>query len=123
MAKEIKTMLLAVLITIGVYLYLSHAVIGPGQPTAQFAGQPSDALADAPPQVTLTSDAQTSFGAKTVRLIDVAATGNSVILEINGGRHVVAHYAIIDGLKIYVIETFYSNNPAERSATLVIAEV
>ena len=121
MAKEIKSLLLAVFITIGVYLSITSA--GPATQTAQFAGQPSDALADAPPQVTLTSDAQTSFGAKTVRLIDVAATGNSVILEINGGRHVVAHYAIIDGLKIYVIETFYSNNPAERSATLVIAEV
>ncbi len=120
MAKEIKSLLLAVLITIGVYLYITNA--GPAVQTAQFAGQP-EAVAAAPPQVTLTSNTQTSLVTNTVKLIDVAATGSSVVLEINGGRHVVAHYAVIDGLKIYVIETFYSKNPAERSATLVIAEV
>ena len=119
MAKEIKSLLLAVLVTIGVYLYITNA--GPATQTAQFAGQPE--AADAPPQVTLTPDIETSVGISTIKLIDVAATGNSIVLEINGERHVVANYAVIDGLKIYVIETFYSKNPAERSATLVIAKV
>ncbi len=119
MAKEIKSLLLAVLVTIGVYLYITNA--GPATQTAQFTGQPQ--AGDAQPQVTLSVDVETSFDARTIKLIDVAATGSSVVLEINGKRHVVAHYGVVDGLKIYVIETFYSKNPAERSATLVIAAV
>lgn len=117
MAKETKTMLFAVLITVVVYLYLSHA--SPGQPTARFSGSEIEKVSL--PAAKFGIDETASLLEKTLRLVDIGEDG-SVVVEVGNVRGIVKTFGIVDGLKVYVVDTFYSSKKEERAATLVIAE-
>ena len=121
MAREFKNLLWAVAFTVVIYLYITYKTDTlPQQEQAIIsdAAGLSPGLADAK---TIHSDGTTSVAGKTVRLVDVNEAG-SVIVSVNDKLAIINGSEIIYGLKITVIETFYSKDKTARAATLIISE-
>jgi hypothetical protein len=57
---------------------------------------------------------------KSVKLANVASSGNTAVVEVDGVRETVSGTETVNGLRIKVDDTFYSDTLSERSATLVI---
>jgi hypothetical protein len=61
-----------------------------------------------------------TIGGKQVKLVNVASTGNTVVVEVDGVRATVKNTETVNGLRIQVQDTFSSNTLMERSATLIV---
>ncbi len=122
MAREFKNLIWAVVFTLVIYLYLAYK-------TEAWQAQPAiekstaEVVAESSANThTIKSDESATVSGKAVRLVDVNEAG-SVIVSVNGRLAIVNSSEIIDGLKITVVETFYSKDKASRAATLMISEV
>lgn len=78
--------------------------------------------ADVGTEVFLNVDDTTVINGKTVKLINVgsATTNPPVIVDIDGVQQTVTGTQLVNGLRVKVKSTFYSDTRAERSATLII---
>jgi len=117
MVKEARNLLWAVVFTIIVYLYLFYKT-APEQAQAAVTPTATEAIASSDTK-TIKSDEDTVVAGKTVRLIDVNEAG-SVIVSVGGKLAIVSGSEIIDGIKITIVETFYSADKSSRAATLII---
>lgn len=118
MAKEIKNLLWAVVLTIIIYLYLTakSAQLEPKE-----AENAEVTAVQVPEPTTLKANQETSASAKTIKLVDVNKDG-IIVVAVNGELAIIKKSGIVDGLKIIVIDTFYSENKADRAATIIVSE-
>ncbi len=115
--KEFKNLIWAVAVTVLIYLYLVYKT---APETSDTAATLQEIKSNAGSQ-TLTSYAEANVGGKIVKLVDVNREG-SVILSIDGRLAIVRGSELIDGLKITVANTFYSEKREDRAATLIIEQ-